>query len=122
MKKNYLINQKGSLLLEALVSVVVLSVSISLIIQSMTAGLRASVFTQDASLALIEAENTFSKIKSGQAVAVDQGDIESPRYGLSVEESSVGKLKQYQTVVQWTAGSKQQSISASTYEYISEEK
>ena len=50
-------NRRGSILLEALLSVVILSVSMTVIIQSMTSSLRAMEYSANYTMAIVLLEN-----------------------------------------------------------------
>ncbi len=108
---------KGSLLLEALLSVVILSVSIALIVQSMTTGLRAAAFSQDATAALIELVNFMTRLKRpGPPPALDEPG-ENTRYSLDFEGADESDLKRLDVSIHWVSGTKKQSIDVSTYAY-----
>lgn len=86
--------RKGSLLLEALLAVVILSVSITLIIQSMIASLHAGAVSADYSQAMILLENKMAEslqkpsIESG---LVQEGRFEAPfgKFGYALESESL---------------------------------
>lgn len=62
MKKNKYLNVRGSLLLEALLAVVILSVSFTFIIQSLMASLRANIYSGEYIQASLYLENKLNTI------------------------------------------------------------
>ena len=116
---------QGSLLLEALLSVVILSVSITLIIQSMVASLRASVYSTGYTMALNLLENKmYTLIQQG---AQEEGFTEEDflgdeedhyTYVLSTESAdqigseNINKLK---LKAIWQKGRKNNAIALETY-------
>ena len=110
--------QRGSLLLEALLSVVILSVSIALIIQSMTSAMRASVYSKDATLAILKLDNLLTEFKSGSSVQQEQSQDDP--FILSSVESTEDHIKRLDASVRWKAGAKHQSILVSSYAYATD--
>jgi len=130
IKRNFhaALNKRGSLLLEALLSVIILSVSITMIIQSMTASLRAVKYSIHYTKASILMENKMvGLLQKGAAEpgAGESGDFDFPyenyQYSLSVEPSDAGtgddhiKLSDVQLRVSWMAGGKEKGVSVGTY-------
>ena len=113
-------DQRGSLLLEALLSVVILSVSIALIIQSMTAGMRAAVYSQEATIALVKLENFLTESKSG--ATSQSAPPEDALFILDSSESTEDQLKRLDSSVRWKSGSKIASIAVSSYSYAPDKK
>ena len=113
-------SQRGSLLLEALLSVVILSVSIALIIQSMTAGMRAAVYSQEATIALVKLENFLTESKSG--AASQSAPPEDALFILDSSESTEDQLKRLDSSVRWKSGNKIASIAVSSYSYAPDKK
>ncbi len=117
-------NIKGSLLLEALLAVVILSVSLTLIIQSMTSSLRASVYGADYTLAIILLENKmFELLNKGLPSSSERETIEVPfssnSYHFSADArplSSPGsKIKEVDAALTWNSGKRKNNISLTTY-------
>lgn len=116
--------RKGSLLLEALLTVVILSVSITLIIQSMTSSLRASVYSADYTKAALLMENKMFEllqdgfIESGRRV---EGSFDKPfekfRYLVTTKaesRESLSKINNVDMEITWNTGSKENRISLQT--------
>ena len=78
-------NRKGSILLEALLSVVILSVSITLIIQSMTSSYRATVYNADYTTAFLLIENKLFEV-------IQKGYLEA---GLREEKNFLSPYEKY---------------------------
>lgn len=58
--------ERGSMLLEALLSTIILSASITIIIYSMISSLRASKYTADHSVALILTDNKINNLRANK--------------------------------------------------------
>ena len=117
-------NAKGSLLLEALLSVVILSVSLTLIIQSMTASLRASVYGADYTLGTLILENKmFGLMTKGLPQPSETETIEfpfsaNPYHFLAKARPAAGpksKIKEVDIGLTWNSGKRKNNISLTTY-------
>ena len=116
-------NNKGSFLLEALLSVVILSVSITMIIQSMTASFRAMVYSGQYTAALILLENKMSDvIRKGfiSAGLDEEDDFPEPyqryRYFLRTNPSDEDqKINEVSLAVEWAAGKRKNRVGLTTY-------
>ena len=117
-------NKGGSILLEALLSILILSVSIVMINQSLTASLRSLVYTEDYTQALIHMENQIFNfmylgfIENNQSKTIDvPGDS---RFSLAMNSrpASLGqdmKLNKMDLTISWKSGKKKNSIVFETY-------
>ncbi len=126
------LKSRGSFLLEALLSVVILSVSITLVLQSITASARSVTYTADYTEALFLAENKMFEL-------MEQGFIEDgfkeedafpepfEKYkysitaasadnspGLSSEEAE-NKINLVNLAVSWNSGKRNNTIQFYTY-------
>ena len=84
--------QKGSLLIEALLSLVILSVTVTVIIQSMTSNLRAIVFANDYTPAIILLDNKLSDLlQKGfvKAGSLEERKFPSPYSDFSYQQKAV---------------------------------
>lgn len=119
------LNKGGSILLEALLSVVILSVSITLIIQSMTGSYRAMVYSGQYMTALILLENKMSDAIRGGYIntgLAEQGDLSGSsgkyRYFLRTYPSDGEGQEHISEVdlgVEWAAGKRKNRINLKTY-------
>ncbi len=127
MRKN-----KGSLLLEALLSVVILSTCITLIIQSLTSSLRALTYSHDYAQALILAENKMQEfLLKGMVPAglSESGEFPEPyekyAYAMKTEalmaESQEG-LNDLTLTIFWNSGRRKNAVTLETYILAEEEK
>lgn len=117
--------EQGSILLEALLSTVILSVSITIIIHSMIASLRATKYTADYSVALILADNKINNlrvkgnIESGKREEKSFSDYDKKfRYLMQTSQFSDENAKGINKVdmdVLWANGAKRNKILFSTY-------
>ena len=115
------------LLLEAIFAIVILVVSLSVIIESLVSGLRATVFTADYSKALVLADNAMSQIMRKRivdAAFASEGNFPSPNdqfhYQVTTEkmlspDAAEGGLNEVQLVVSWKSGQKEQNIRVTTW-------
>ncbi len=123
LKKNK--KQKGSILLEALISVVVLSVGITVIIQAMTSSLRSASYNGQYSQAMILLENQLFDLMQGTTSleGFDQmqrisGFMTDYRYELIEKNSGTSfdnGLSQVQAGISWKSGHKKNQININTY-------
>jgi hypothetical protein len=127
--------KKGSLLLEALLSVVILSTSITLIIQAMTSSLRATRYSLGYLEALFIAENElFDSLTKGALLEDEFGqeDIENQYVSevsseLFVDEiSPAGEdeeniISHVRVDIGWQLGRKRNSVTMETLVFESEE-
>jgi type II secretory pathway pseudopilin PulG len=114
-------NLSGSILLEALLSVVILSVSIVLIVQAITSSFRATVYSTQYVEAINEIDNAMAQAIGasfqGTAIQSDAGvfDDFSGRYEyeLSLADALDGgesSLQEVKLAVKWQAGNKKNAI------------
>ena len=121
-------NDRGTLLLEVLLVIVILSVGLTLIIQSMVASLRAVVYSADYSMAMILAEDKMFdllKTRSVDANFQEEGDFSKPserfHYQIkaepvkSVDKEATGQLNEVTLEVSWLSGGNRKSMSLVTY-------
>ena len=127
--KNVL-NRKGSILLEALLSTVILSVSITIIIQSMTASLRAAKYSSDYTAALLLMDNKMSSLMSGGSIESGMREEKNfnehdQRYGYllttkNFDDNEHEYLNEIDVQVFWKSGRKKNRIFFKTYLLASE--
>ncbi len=119
-------SQKGSLLMEVLLAISILSVSLTLIVHSFLSGLRASVYTKDYSIALSLLQNKLFELKQKNPVSDsldESGDFDEPyqkfKYHLKTESldetQSLNGLAKATLDVSWVSGKSKKDISLSTY-------
>lgn len=122
---------KGSLLIEALLAVVILSTSLSLILQSLVASLRASVYSVDYTQALILLESKMNealmKGKSPEGSS-EEGNFPEPheRYFYVLKAQALTgedeeNLDQLMLSISWNTKKKKNNISLETYLFKEEE-
>ena len=126
-KKNLrlLRHNRGMLLLEAIMAVVILAISISVIIESLVSGLRATTLTTHYSRALLLADHMMTELlsqRSGEALAPSAGIFPSPdeqyQYELKTQKllsAPSNGLTQVELTVLWKSGQKQQDLSVVTW-------
>ena len=125
-RERKILNEKGMLLLEAILAVVILTVSLSVIIESLVSGLRATVFTVDYSKALILVDNVMSDILRQRTVEpslVDKADFPEPddafQYQSKTQEIkeavTESAFQEAQLTVSWRSGQKEQDVSVTTW-------
>jgi type II secretory pathway pseudopilin PulG len=112
-------NRKGMLLIEAIISVVIISISLTLIMQSFLGSYRSVSLQKDYTLALLFLQNQLASI-SFDPETVHETASKSPLEGLEYRGSLVqvkDRLKKAQLNVQWPRGNKIRKISVDTYVY-----
>ncbi|OGX37663.1 MAG: hypothetical protein A3D87_03850 [Omnitrophica WOR_2 bacterium RIFCSPHIGHO2_02_FULL_50_17] len=116
--------ERGSLLLEALLSVMVLSVSLSVIVQSMTSALRAIRYSADYTAALTALEDQMFDLMEGGFLETgsSQKQLADPdaayQYFLEADpfqETSPGGIQKVSAQIQWKSGRRQNRIVLKTY-------
>lgn len=123
-------NRRGSVLLEALLSVIILSVSLTVIIQAMTSSLRAATFSAQYTQAIILLDNQMSEMmKDGMATAHfhESGRFEAPfdnfEYSYTTKDykdllysgaESIPDLNEASMVVSWGSDKKNKKINIHT--------
>ena len=114
-------SNRGMLLLEAILAIVILVVSISVIIESLVSGLRATMFTTDYSKAILLADNVMVEVmrqRSAKPSLPSDDDFSAPNeeyhYQLKMDKArsdeSGEKLHEARLVVSWKSGSKEREI------------
>lgn len=107
--------KKGSLLLEALLGVVILSTSITVVVQAMTQSLRAEVFSREATLASFYLDNVMTQIRAfpqnDQSLSVSQ----SSKYQVESNSDAREDVKVVNVTMSWASGQKKHSLLVSTY-------
>lgn len=114
-------NQKGAILLEALLAVVILATALTAILQAMMSGLRSTIAAVD----YMRAANILDQLMvekfvagSGNLKSVDPVQLESPydRYRYFVNVSDVEdtdlKLRSVECSVEWPAGKGNRTLTA----------
>ena len=122
LKKN---KKRGSLLLEAILSIVILSISITVIIQSMTSTLRANMYSSDFTQAILLGENKIVElIQKGfvESGLREKGEFEDShlqyKYFLMTDPAQTtgkDKINFVDLDVTWKSGSKVNKIKLETY-------
>ena len=116
--------KRASILLEALLSVIILSVSIVTINQSMTASLRSLVYSEDYTKALIYLENQiFDLMYLGYVESNQNKEITLPedeRFWLTVvtKPASFGqgsKINELKLTISWKSGKRKNNMAFETY-------
>ncbi len=121
---------KGSLIIEALLAVVILSTSLSLILQSLMASLRASVYSVDYTQALILLESKMNealmKGKSPEGSREENFPEPHERYSYILKAQALTgedeeNLDQLMLSISWNTKKKKNNISLETYLFKEEE-
>ena len=119
-------HKKGSLLIEALLAITILSIGLTMIIQSYLSGFRAALYTQDYSTAAILLENKMVNLMQvgfiGESVD-EEGVFPEPygkfRYRLETRnaknEVGTGSLNEVLLRVSWASGKRNNAMSLATY-------
>ena len=124
--RRYLKNKRGSLLMESLLSIVILSVSLTLIIQSLTSSLRSVVYSAEYTNAVMLLENKmFEIIKQGfiQKDLRQEEQLSEPneRYKILLETGNVvsgnlpSSMNEIKLSIVWNSGRRTNNISLVTY-------
>ncbi|OGX29559.1 MAG: hypothetical protein A2705_01355 [Omnitrophica WOR_2 bacterium RIFCSPHIGHO2_01_FULL_52_10] len=121
-------DQRGSLLIEVLVSVVILSTALTLIIQSMAASLRAIQYGAGYTTALILLDNQMCDLlrkgtaKSGlretKNLAGPAGSRTGYSYSMRAEPSDIvadNKIVEVDASVAWRSGKKDSTVDLTTF-------
>ncbi|HOW35223.1 MAG TPA: hypothetical protein PL155_02250 [Candidatus Omnitrophota bacterium] len=119
-------SKKGSLLVEALLTISILSIGLTVVIRSLVSSLKATAYSADYSMAVILLGNEMSDLRQKGFIkdSIDIEDIfpepyEKFFYRLEtkkvVSESTSGLLNEVKLTVFWRSGPKERSISAVTY-------
>jgi len=111
-------NRKGTILIEAIVSTVIIAISLTLIMESLLSAYRALNLQKDYTLALITMDNGLSRLlfDSSSSNVFDQTQ---ERFKSEHATSNLNEgLSKENLTVQWMSGNKNRQISASTYIYI----
>ena len=118
--------RRGFLLIEALATIVILSVSLSLIIHSYAGSMRAAAYASDytrASIVLEGAMNTLLQSGFIEDGFYHEGTFSSPydmfRYAIEAravtEHDTLPSLSEVTLTVAWDAGRQERTLSATTY-------
>ncbi len=122
--KSALKSRKGSLLLEALLSITILSVSLSLIIRSMTASMRATVYGADFNTAIFLAENELTLVLAEGFIESDvskRATFKRPnqkfKYHLRTKpmDDVSENINKVELTTQWVSGKKDKNLLLETY-------
>jgi len=116
-------SKDGSILLEALLSTVILAVSLTLIIQSMIASYRATVYVAQYTKAIFYIENKLSelRLKGTIGAGVDlKGEFSDQKYQYDLTTSHSGalsapNLSEINLAVAWQSGKRKNNIEVKTY-------
>lgn len=115
---------KGFVLLEAVAAVVVASICLTLIAQSLLTNLRAGVRFQNAAAALLAMENSMGVVFAG-GVPADQGPqpMEKPYAGFSIDASTAEineRLKTVELRISPADAARRRGLAAATIVYASD--
>ena len=113
----------GSFLIEAILSIVILSTSITLVIQAMTSSLRAGIYSRDYTYAALLSENKMVEFLEKGFISRglrEEGLFKEPysQFKYVLETDSLPSAKNINTVklhVKWQAGRKENTVSILTY-------
>ena len=119
-------NNKGAFLLEALLIVVILSISLTTITGSLVTSLRANVYGAHYSTAVILAENKLFQLMKDMKVRnsfTEEGSFEQPfdRYRYKITSKEVELKKRFDSIsrvdvdVSWRTGRKEGGLSVATF-------
>ncbi len=118
-------NSQGSILIEALLSVMILSVSITLMIQAMTSSLRASVYSADYTKAALLLDNKLQEIFETQTIPSGKNETgllsakdDQFKYLLtpaSLSDENLQGINEMDLEVNWKSGEKTNRIKLKTY-------
>lgn len=118
---------KGSLLLEALLATVILSVSIVFIIRSMATSAQATAYTVNYTRAVMLLDNKLFEVlrDAKQKSIVDSGSFDSPDANFAyridaelVKAEGTKNLEKIDATVSWKLGNKRQQLPLSTYRML----
>jgi Tfp pilus assembly protein PilV len=118
--------QSGSLLIEALLSTVILSVSLTLIIQSMVMSLRSKNHVRDYIQAVILAESTMAQtlFKADQLdLSGSEGKFDEPfekyKYKMTYDDKAMDSenLKELNLNITWQSGRRKNALPLISYIY-----
>jgi len=125
MFPRYRINRRGSLLVEVLLSVVILATALTLMIQSMTAGLRSIQYADGYTMALLVLDNQMCElfrkgfIGSGLRQTNVPTEPDSPyRYSMRTESWGTpgeSNINQVDAMISWRSGKKDNQIGLTTF-------
>ena len=122
-KKN-IFHNRGSFLLEAILSVVILATCITIVIQSLVSSLRAIVYGRDYTRAILLAEGKMLELIQQGFIDdnfKEEGEFLEPqsRYGYIVEAQTQDGLKtnlnKVNVGVHWKSGSRKSQINLETF-------
>jgi len=111
---------KGSVLLEALLSVIILSVCVTMIIQSMFVSIRALDYSSDYTMALIFADNKMNYLRYQKSNKHEQIGLNKfdKKYNYLVETKKLGRFDTIDIVtmnLSWSSGKKVNRVLFQTY-------
>lgn len=119
------LGRRGSFLIEALLSVMILSISLTLIVQSIASSLRAGVYSADYMLALNIAENKMfdllreqsadSGLHEEEAVQVGGREFSTVRESNSLSGEGFEGLNEIKVAVEWKKSNKNSRLQLETY-------
>ena len=117
--------RKGSILIEALAAVVIISISLTLIMQSFAGNFRATVLHQDYAKALVLLENRLDQsavVTAADLVANPDAHCPEPmeRFNCKAKLSDLNDatfegLKRLDMTVAWPSGKKDKELSVTTF-------
>ena len=126
------LNKKGSLIVEALLTISILAVGLTFVIRSYVSSLRAAAYTADYTMAVFLLENKMHDIRLTGDInsgAVQEENFPAPfeKYSYRLQANDAAgsgepnSLKEIVLAVMWASGLKSNSVSLTTYLYNPEE-
>ena len=121
-----LLTQKGFFLVEVLLVIVILSVSLTLIVQSLLANLRVIKYNKEFSQAMGLIENKMNEVLSAEILGAllkdDFSQSEDKNHKYKIEENQIDEdgetfLKEIKVKIFWKQGMRTQGLSLETYSF-----
>lgn len=104
----------GALLLEALLGVVILSVSITVVISAMTQAARALTHSREMTLAALTMDSLSSQLRLSPSADLSH-NLNNPLYEFSVERERAQGWDEVDMRLSWNRGGKNYALTVSTY-------
>ncbi|MBF0490282.1 MAG: hypothetical protein HQL15_06630 [Candidatus Omnitrophica bacterium] len=117
-------NHRGVILIEAIMAVVMMTIGVTILTQSLLSSYRSIYLQKSYTQALFLVESHLSKILSdGQDFPESPSDRESLKFQYKEELKESGpSLKTADLTVQWPSGPKERQISVTTFVYDASQK
>ena len=118
-------DERGTLLIEALLTLVILTVSVTVMIYSLSQGLRATVFCRDYTKAALLAENKMFELLAKRSLTAplqEDGKFspdENFAYSLEVKKlfpaDPLSQIQESNLKITWLSGMKEKDLTLATY-------